>query len=168
MLCELTLLDGPEFVSQDVLAIAAAREFGVYPYDLIMESKSSQVSISVPASTPRIPDSPIKDACKRICISDECSDHADSLYSYFNSKNWLLDPNDDCVAAACVFLAEQANEAGFSCSIDIISSAFNCTASDVTRLSTKIRSLFPNPPSEAHLDIPVFYACVCDFGLSKV
>ena len=90
MLCELTLLDGPEFVSQDVLAIAAAREFGVYPYDLIMESKSSQVSISVPASTPRIPDSPIKDACKRICISDECSDHADSLYSYFNSKNWLL------------------------------------------------------------------------------
>jgi hypothetical protein len=166
--CCLVSVFFPHFMRQDVLAIAAAREFGVYPYDLVIESKSSQVPVSVPASTPRLPDSPIKEVCRSLGISDESSDHADSLYSYFNSKQWLLDSNDDSVAAACVFLAEQANQAGFSCSIDVISSAFNCTASDITRLSTKIRNLFPNSPSEGHLDIPVFYACVCDFGLSKV
>ncbi len=133
-----------------------------------MEPKSPQHSITVPASTPRIPDSPIKDTCKRIGISDECSDHADSLYSYFNMMGSVLESNNYSVAAACVYLAEQANQAGFSCSIENIASAFSCTTSDVIRLSTKIRSLFPSSPPDDLMQVPVFHACVCDFGLSKV
>ncbi len=150
------------------MAIAAAREFGVYPYDLMMEPKIPQLSIPVSAPTPRIPDSPIKDTCKGIGISDDCSDHADSLFSYFTSKDSLLDSNNDSVAAACVYLAEQANQAGFSCSIEKIASAFNCTTFDIIRLSIKMRSLFPNSPPDNLMEIPVFHACVCDFGLSKV
>jgi transcription initiation factor TFIIIB Brf1 subunit/transcription initiation factor TFIIB len=150
------------------LAIAAAREFGVYPFDLMTEPNSPQLSISVPASTPRTLDSLIKETCQRIGISDECSDHADSLFSCFKSKDSLLDSNHDSVAAACIYLAEQATQAGLSCSIDTIATAFNCSAFDIIRLSTKLRSMLPNSPHETLIDVPVFYACVCDFGLSKV
>jgi hypothetical protein len=156
-------------VSQDLLAIAAAREFGAYPYDIMSELQSPESSTpSHLASTPRTPNSPIKDICKSTGrISEQCSDHADSLYTLFKSKRNLLESNDQCVAAACVHLAEQANQAGVSCPIEIISSAFQCIESDVLRLSNKLISLYNNEPS-IDAEIPVFYACVCDFGLSKV
>lgn len=156
-------------VSQDLLAIAAAREFGAYPYDIVAELQCPESSTpSHLASTPRTPNSQIKDICKKTGrISEQCSDHADSLYTLFKSKRNLSESNDQCVAAACVHLAEQANQAGASCPIEIISSAFQCIESDVLRLSNKLISLYNNEPS-IDAEIPVFYACVCDFGLSKV
>ena len=152
-------------MTQDVLAIAAAREFGAYPFD--MESDSPSCSSSVPAITPRSPDSSITEIGQRIGISDQCIDHAESLYSYFIHKDKLpvrLDSTRDCIAATCVYLAEQASQTGPSCSIDNISSAFKCSVSDITRLKSKLHTSEPDIVDI----IPVFYAYVCDFGLSKV
>ncbi len=155
-------------MSQDLLAIAAARDFGAHPYDLVIDVQSPQCSTpSHLASTPRTPNSPIKDICKSIArISEQCSDHADSLYTLFKANHNLSESNDQCIAAACVYLAEQANQATVSCPIGIISSAFQCDESDVLRLSNKLISTYHNEPSPWL--VPVFYACVCDFGLSKV
>jgi len=52
-------------VLQDLLAIAAAREFGAYPYDIMSDLQCPESSTpSHLASTPRTPNSPIKDICK--------------------------------------------------------------------------------------------------------
>jgi serine/threonine protein kinase len=163
----LPLRDSSHNVTQDVLAIAAAREFGAYPFD--MEPDSPSCSSSVPATTPRTPDSFISEICKGIGMSDQCIDHAEYLYSYFilrdnHHDDVRLDSTRDCIAATCVYLAEQASQTGPSCSIDNISSAFKCSVSDITRLKSKLYTLEP----KGSVPIPVFYAYVCDFGLSKV
>jgi hypothetical protein len=150
------------------LAIAAAREFEAYPYDMMMDPKSPQISSFLSPATPRTLNSPIKDICKVIGISDQCSDHAEYLYSYFNSMKKQLDSTEECIAAACVCLAQQANQAGPECSIDVISSAFKCNTTDTVRLKGKLINLAPSNPPDYRMEIPVFYASVCDFGLSKV
>jgi serine/threonine protein kinase len=156
--------------SQDVLAVAAARQFGAYPYDM-MDPESPESSTPFPPATPRTPGSPIHDRCRHLGLSDHCLDHAASLwFSYFHFRDRPFDLDDNVVAAACVHLAEQANVARSCCTIESISSAFNCTQAELTQVSSKLSSLLRNNRSYADNDmaIPVFYACVCDFGLSKV
>jgi hypothetical protein len=158
-------------VTQDVLAIAAAREFGAYPFDMMMESDGPSCSSSVPAITPRSPDSSITEIGKGLGISDQCIDHAESLYLHFISTDKYrerLDSSRDCIAATCVYLAEQASQTGPSCSIDSISSAFKCSVSDITRLKSKLHTLKHTSEFARIEPVPVFYAYVCDFGLSKV
>jgi serine/threonine protein kinase len=153
-------------LTQDVLAIAAAREVKAYPFDMMPDDDSPQISSSFPIATPRTPHSPIRAKCLCISISDQCIDHADSLYTYFMDKQ--LESTHACIAAACVYLAVQANQAGSSCSIDSISQAFDCSVDDITRLKSKLSNSFSNTFPDDHVEIPVFYASVCDFGLSKV
>ena len=153
-------------LTQDVLAIAAAREIKAYPFDMMPDDDSLQISSSFPIATPRTPRSPIRTKCLGISISDQCIDHADSLYTYFMDKQ--LESTHACIAAACVYLAVQANQAGSSCSIDSISQAFDCSVDDITRLKSKLSNSFSNTIPDDHVKIPVFYASVCDFGLSKV
>jgi hypothetical protein len=153
-------------LTQDVLAIAAAREVKAYPFDMMPDDDSPQISSSFPIATPRTPHSPIRAKCLGISISDQCIDHADSLYTYFMDKQ--LESTHACIAAACVYIAVQANQAGSSCSIDSISQAFDCSVDDITRLKSKLRNSFSNTIPDDLVEIPVFYASVCDFGLSKV
>jgi hypothetical protein len=89
------------------------------------------------------------------------------LYSYFKSDDSLRDCSSNLIAASCVHLAELANRSGSSCAIQLISSAFSCSVPDILRMSSRLSSLYPAIPPHK-VEIPVFYACVCDFGLSKV
>ena len=163
----------------------------------MMESDGPSCSSSVPATTPRSPDSSITEIGKGLGISDQCIDHAESLYLHFISNpkyRERLDSSRDCIAATCVYLAEQASQTskpvrsvavqtqplhdtafaasqtqdGPSCSIDSISSAFKCSVSDITRLKSKLHTLKHTSEFTRIEPIPVFYAYVCDFGLSKV
>jgi len=155
---------------QDVLAISDARQFRAYPYDLL-DPESPEASTPFPAATPRTPRSLIRERCSHLAISDHCLDHADSLwFSYFHLRDRPCDLGDNAVAAACVYLAEQSNMGPSGCTIESISSAFNCTQSELTLVCSKLSSLFASNKSYSnqHMQVPVFYACVCDFGLSKV
>jgi hypothetical protein len=165
---------------QDALAVAAARKFGVFPYDMTLKPapESAAANHSLPASTPRTPHSPIRDLCSRLSLSDASKDHADSLWLLYCDavkavKGGHLDPDVDLVAAACVYLADRANKSQRCCSVEDICSAVDCTVAYFTRLSSKLESLLlahmdKSAQKSDAVEVPIFYACVCDFGLSKV
>jgi hypothetical protein len=169
-----------QYLPQDILAIAAARRRGVYPYDVLVSEDNSS-PISLPAVTPKTPHSAISDICTLLGISDLSRDHAGSLWIVYcnavsNSlKGVHIDSNSNYVAAACVYLADQSNKARLcpSCSIEIIASAVGCDASHLLRISSKLGPLLSAEYSKVIqaplcLEFPIFYACVCDFGLSLV
>jgi hypothetical protein len=171
---------------QDVLAIAAARKLGAYPYDILLpqtlETRLPQrpaTPASTPAHTPETLHSAISSMCSHLQLADDVCDHADSLWMYYcervlqtlNGRH--LDSNRHCIAAACVYLADQSNKAGGNCSVEAIASAASCDASHLARLSSKLGSFlsaeYEKVKSEYDLlRCPVFKACVCDFGLSSV
>ena len=169
-----------QYLPQDVLAVAAARRRGVYPYD-VLHSEDSSAPISLPAATPKTPHSAITDICTNLQISDFSRDHAGSLWIvYCNAvfrtlKGVHLDSNSNHVAAACVYLADQSNKAGVCprCSIETIATVIGCDASHLSRICSKLGPLLSAEYSKMiiapdTLEFPIFYACVCDFGLSLV
>jgi hypothetical protein len=168
-----------QYLPQDVLAVSAARRRGVYPYD-VLHSEDSSAPISLPAATPKTPHSAISDICTNLQISD-LADHAGSLWIvYCNAvsltlKGVPLDSNSNHVAAACVYLADQSNKAGVCprCSIENLATVIGCDASHLSRISSKLGPLLSAEYSKmilapTSLEFPIFYACVCDFGLSLV
>jgi hypothetical protein len=168
---------------QDVLAIAAARKLGAYPYDILLPQPLTPqlpaTPASTPAHTPETPDSAISSMCSCLQLADDVCDHADSLWVYYCEKVLLtlkgshLDSNRRYIAAACVYLADQSNKVGGNCSIEAIASAAGCDASHLARLSSKLGSFLSEEHEKVKSDsvklrCPVFNACVCDFGLSTV
>lgn len=164
-------------LSQDALAVAAARKFGVFPYDVTLKPALDPAAAprSLPAATPRTPHSPISDLCGRLRLPDASRDHADSLWLLYRDavKGAHLDPNVDLVAAACVYLADRAKLSQRCSGVEDICLAVDCAVPHFMRLSSKLESLLlahieKSAQKSEHVEFPIFYACVCDFGLSKV